>query len=207
MFTRTTLTVNYIDNQVVAFLNGKEVYNKTDQVSQQQFPDTVELTDKLKLGSNALLIVGINWGGPARFEGSLTIGDARTDWAEQIDIEKLGLIWSKLFDIQTAHIEPPRIEAVSSKSCPSVPAELRLETSPTSEVIKWKGLTYWTFTYNNNRDVTAIIAFDSFNKFAGRFEMGGARYVSKITIDHAFETITLHGQGGQTITFPWSGIG
>ena len=99
MVLSTILTVNKADNQVVAYLNGQEVYNKKTE-NNPTFADTVDLTSKLTEGKNILLIVGINWGGWAVFKGSLSVNGQVTDWAGSFDQSApSGLVWSKTFEI------------------------------------------------------------------------------------------------------------
>jgi hypothetical protein len=215
MFIEATLTVNYVDNQVVAFLNGEEVYNRTDQEG-VQFPDSVELTGKLKAGANALLIVGVNWGGPARFEGSLTVGDERTDWGGQFDTEKLGLIWSKMLNVQGEYADVPLVERAEVGSFRSVPPGLGLRfhsgpdglgSSTSGDVIKWRGSTFVPCSYKDNRpSSSALVEFDASGNYVRQWEAQGARYIWSITIDYETKLINLHGQGGERATFPWASI-
>jgi hypothetical protein len=106
MASSTILTVNNADNQVVAYLNGQEVYNKSTE-SNPTFADTVDLTNKLIPGKNILLLVGINWGGPAIFKGSLSVNDQVTNWESYLESTPNGLVWSKTFELFSIVLPSP----------------------------------------------------------------------------------------------------
>lgn len=92
------LTINNADNQVVAYLNGQQVYNRSTE-NDPTFSDTVPLTSNMIPGPNSLLIVGVNWGGPAHFAGNLSIDGVVTQWSYQVPSSANGLIWNQVFAI------------------------------------------------------------------------------------------------------------
>lgn len=75
MATTAVLTVNCTDNQLVAYLNGAQVYNRIG--GGESINEQVVLTGNLQAGVNQLLLVGVNFNGPGHFQGSVNI-DGRT---------------------------------------------------------------------------------------------------------------------------------
>ena len=69
-----TLTVTHADNEVSAFLNGLPVYDHKTE-GDPTLNDVVALDAYLAKGLNTLVLVGVNWGGPANFKGSVKIGE------------------------------------------------------------------------------------------------------------------------------------
>jgi hypothetical protein len=69
---KSGLVINNADNELIAYLNTEQVYNrKTD--GDPTFNDSVDLSGRLKHGHNSLVILGVNWGGPAHYVGQLTM--------------------------------------------------------------------------------------------------------------------------------------
>lgn len=95
-----TLTVNNADNEVAAFLNCVKVYDRKTE-GNPTFNDVVDLTPFLKQGCccNCLYIIGINWGGPATFKGSVTIGTSVQPFNATFASSPNGIIWEQIFVI------------------------------------------------------------------------------------------------------------
>jgi hypothetical protein len=70
------LVVHNADNEVIAFVNTDQVYDRKTE-GDPTFTDSVDLSSKLRIGHNSVVILGINWGGPAHFIGNLSL-DGRT---------------------------------------------------------------------------------------------------------------------------------
>ncbi len=106
--TKVTLTVNNADNELAAFLNCVSVYDKKTE-GNATFNDVVDLTPALKSGCccNCLVLVGINWGGPATFKGNLTISGSPTGTFVQPFFATFpslpgtanGIVWQQVFNI------------------------------------------------------------------------------------------------------------
>jgi hypothetical protein len=69
---KLVLVINNADNEVIAFVNADEVYDRKTE-GDPTFTDTVDLSSKLRSGHNSIVILGINWGGPAHFIGNLSL--------------------------------------------------------------------------------------------------------------------------------------
>jgi hypothetical protein len=106
----------------------------------------------------------------------------------------------------------PVVEKVSSSSHPAIPSGLKtsckcgpndLNPCPTCPVIKWIDRTYWAYSYIDNRVGMAIVAYDKDNNLVQRWDKTGARYVWKIDVDKAAQTVTFWGQANQKIVTTW----
>ena len=93
-----TLTVTHADNEVAAFVNGLAVYDRKTE-GDPALNDVVALDAYLASGLNTLVLVGINWGGPANFQGSLTIGSYVQKIAFQASSTPNGIAWTQSFVI------------------------------------------------------------------------------------------------------------
>lgn len=60
------------DNQIVVFLNGSKVYEKSTE-GDPSLNEDVNLTGRLKSGRNLLALVGANWSGPWHFKGKVLL--------------------------------------------------------------------------------------------------------------------------------------
>jgi hypothetical protein len=92
------LTVNNADNELAAFLNCVTVYDKKTD-GNPSLNDVVDLTPFLKSGCccNCLHLIGINWGGPATFKGSLTIGTLVQPFSVTFPSTPNGIAWETRF--------------------------------------------------------------------------------------------------------------
>jgi hypothetical protein len=109
----------------------------------------------------------------------------------------------------------PLIETVNVNTHPPIPEELKegfmigpdsLDSSTTTNVIKFNGLTYWAYSYDDNRLSLGIVAYDSSNNIIKQWEKSGARYLWKITVDSKSQTVVFHGQDSNTIVVKWSDL-
>lgn len=66
------LTVNNADNELIVYVNTTQVYDKKTE-NDPTFHDTVDLSSNLRRGQNSVVILGINWGGPAHYVGQLNL--------------------------------------------------------------------------------------------------------------------------------------
>ena len=92
------LTVTRADNQVVAILNGNVVYDRKTE-GNPALSDQVSLTRLLAPGLNHLAIIGINWGGPASYRGTLQIDSSVVAWGQSQATPGNGMTWQTSFQI------------------------------------------------------------------------------------------------------------
>src|SRR5215216_6531414 len=93
------LKITRADNEVAAFLNGILVYDKKTE-GDPALNDVVDLSGFLQHGCcNFLVVIGINWGGPAHYEGSLTVDNSTTSWTFQAASTVNGMVFDRSFTI------------------------------------------------------------------------------------------------------------
>ena len=72
-------------------------------------------------------------------------------------------------------------------------------------VVKCGEITYFAFSYIDNRESLGIVGYDQNGGIVKPLvEKGGSRYIHTITINGGASTVTLNGQGGTTVTMPFS---
>jgi hypothetical protein len=67
------LVINNADNELSAYLNTEQVYERKTVGDPTFNEDSVDLSARLKHGHNSFVILGINWGGPAQYVGQLIL--------------------------------------------------------------------------------------------------------------------------------------
>lgn len=78
------------------------------------------------------------------------------------------------------------------------------DVSKTFQVISWKGLSYYPFSYRDNRMAINLVGYDEKNKIVSQQELKGARYIWKIVVDENDQKIIFYGQGNNTVELPWN---
>ena len=71
-------------------------------------------------------------------------------------------------------------------------------------VVTLCGLTYWAYTYWDNRNSFAIVGYDQTGTIVDRWEAPGGRYLWQITLDETNELAIFWGQSNITSTATWS---
>lgn len=93
-----TLKITNADNEVFATINGLVVYDKKTE-GNPPLSDQVDLTPFLAEGVNTLMVVGINWGGPATFKGSVVVGNIETPFSYTAPSTPNGIVFHQVFVI------------------------------------------------------------------------------------------------------------
>ncbi|NJO04041.1 MAG: hypothetical protein HC880_22325 [Bacteroidia bacterium] len=101
------LTVTHADNQVVAFLNGSIIYNRSTEGNPTLNDVTPIPVGTLPIGNNLLTLVGVNWGGPYNFQGSIGNATESTPFVSQEGQSANGLIWTQSYIINV--VKPSRL--------------------------------------------------------------------------------------------------
>lgn len=70
-------------------------------------------------------------------------------------------------------------------------------------VLKWNGHSYWAYSFADNRNALAIVAYEPKGKQVARWDVTGTRYLNAITVDAAAKTATFVGQNGTKVTRTW----
>ncbi len=76
--------------------------------------------------------------------------------------------------------------------------------SPECPVLEWGEITFWPFSYDDNRDAMCIVAYDREGTVRRIVEAPGARYVWKIGLDYDATTVTFWGQANQEAVVAWA---
>lgn len=109
-------------------------------------------------------------------------------------------------DVRDNHcLSGPEVQYVPSDSAPDIPGHLKVScyngpdhTDPPSSrlcpVLYWHGLTYWVFSFVDNRYAYQIIAFDDAGTQIGEWYTEGDRYIHTIDVDETREAVHLRGQ-------------
>ncbi|WKE66249.1 hypothetical protein PVT67_03090 [Gallaecimonas kandeliae] len=109
--------------------------------------------------------------------------------------------------------DQPEVVQVDVSEHPAMPSDLKasflvgpdnLESASRCDVIKYNELTYWAYSYIDNRVGMAIVAYDAKGQQVKRWDMSGARYQWKITTDAQAKTVTFLGQASNSITMSWA---
>ena len=173
----------------------------------------------LPSGDYELVAVGVNWGGPWSFALSVNGGAQKAGSGASGN----GVVWftegagSPGTGIPIT-VQPggPQIETVNVSTHPAIPAGMKVAfmtgpNSPTPDgesstcnVIRYNGLTYWAYSYIDNRVSLGLVAYDASGKQVAQQELQGTRYLWKITSDPAAQTVTFYGQSNQTVSRAWS---
>lgn len=104
----------------------------------------------------------------------------------------------------TAPLRQPEPKITTSSTNALIPpgSKVVCTDSPnnTCPIVQWGQYTYWAYSYTNNDNAMNIVAYDASGNIVKQWTKGGARYLSKITMDAAAQTLTFWGQGNDSIT-------
>lgn len=110
----------------------------------------------------------------------------------------------------------PVVSEMPGTSHPAVPTGMKvtclkgpdtLDPCSTCPVLQWCGVTYWAYSYIDNRVGMGIVAYDASGNILQQWERKGVRYVYKITVDNTARIVTFWGQANQTIVMAWNEFG
>lgn len=93
-----TLKITHADNEILATVNGLIVYDRKTE-NNPTLNDQVVLDPYLAAGINTLVVIGINWGGPAAFAGSVTVGSIDTPFSYGAAATPNGVAFTQSFAI------------------------------------------------------------------------------------------------------------
>ncbi len=160
-------------------------------------------------GGKTFFLLGTKFEGPVSGSGPLSLFYWDSDSANNSGSVKVNVT---LIPAAVA----PKVVIVPSNSYPAVPAELKPtstpgpdtgDSSPNYPVVQYGGLTYWPFSYIDNRISFGIVGYDSTGKVVRQFEKPGARYVWQITVETSAKTVTFWGQANQKVVVGWAELG
>lgn len=99
-------------------------------------------------------------------------------------IGSIGIVIGKVF---------PYVQTVSCDSCPQIPSGLKTVWN-TMPILKWNNITYWAYSYIDNRVSFNIVAYDSKGNILKQWEKEGDRYITSIYIDNISRQVYFRGQ-------------
>lgn len=107
----------------------------------------------------------------------------------------------------------PTVQLIPTASAPPVPNGLKviclkdpntLEPSDTCPVILWGSYSYWPLSYIDNRVSMCLVAYDSAKNVVGQWEMPGARYVVRASVNSSDQSVTFVGQSSAEVPITWA---
>lgn len=96
----------------------------------------------------------------------------------------------------------PSAEFRNSKPA-NIPSGARISCS-NCPVVSCGERTFWAFSYRDNRYSFRIVGYDAQGNIIYDQEKSGSRYLNRTSTDSSNMTATFHGQGGTSVTLPWS---
>ena len=117
------------------------------------------------------------------------------------------------FDPNDPNSTPASVVSVASTSNPTLPTGLKVsclvdpnQTTAASScpVLTYKGLTFWVYSFIDNRNSFAIVAYNSANQIVQQWEKTGVRYLYSIQLDLYANTATFIGQSNQSVSMTWA---
>jgi len=99
------------------------------------------------------------------------------------------------------------VQQVRREAHPGIPAGLKLvclmRPGPpkpvTWPVLEWRGVSYWAYSFIDNRDAMAIVAYDARGDVLRRSDRRGARYLESILVKQGDREVLFLGQGNRYI--------
>lgn len=113
----------------------------------------------------------------------------------------------------TAGFEPVIGTALASDPPANIPAGMRVtcvlgpdEFTPSTQcpVLRFNDLTYWAYSYTDNRSAFGIVAYDDDGEIVEQWERAGARYLWEINVDREANIVTFSGQSSAMVAMTWA---
>jgi hypothetical protein len=76
--------------------------------------------------------------------------------------------------------------------------------SSTCPVVQANGLTFWPFSYRDNRWAVDVVGYDSTGAKVSQQQVRGPRYIWQVTVDANTQTVVFWGQATTQGSLPWS---
>ena len=107
----------------------------------------------------------------------------------------------------------PLVKAVNIATGPRPPAGMKnfcatdglSSPSETCPVITYDNISYWPFSYFDNRNAIGLVGYKS-GQVVSQQELPGTRYVWRANVNSSDMSIQLVGQSDQTVTVPWTSL-
>lgn len=109
------------------------------------------------------------------------------------------LTWAELIPV-----EVPKVVMVPKTSHPAIPAGLKITGPDPFPTVQYKGVTFWPYSFIDNRVATALVGYDSNGNVVKTLEKSGARYAESISVDEVNEIVVVTGQASSTVQYTWA---
>ena len=76
--------------------------------------------------------------------------------------------------------------------------------SNTCPVLRWNGITYWPFSYIDNRMALNVTGYNGAKSMVGQLNIDNVRYIWQISVDAVAATATFYGQANAHGAVPWT---
>jgi hypothetical protein len=126
------------------------------------------------------------------------------------------LLAASFAQAQTPNPNVATIEYVPANSGPQPPAGMNATCTPhpgtgaqdkTCPVVRYKGITTWAYSFNDNRVALALVSYDGQNKIVRNVQKNGLRYVSNMVSSAKDQSVLFVGQSEGWVIVPWTQLG
>lgn len=109
----------------------------------------------------------------------------------------------------------PVVNIVSTSSHPQVPSGQNmfclvnpdsLDSNPNCPVVECGGLTFWAYSYNDNRMSMSVVGYDVHGHQIKQWELKGARYIWQIEVDSDNKVVKFYGQAKASVVISWKDL-
>jgi hypothetical protein len=106
----------------------------------------------------------------------------------------------------------PVVSIVKTNSHPQIPSDQKmfclvnpqtLDSNPDCPVIECAGLTFWAYSYIDNRFSMSIVGYDIHGHQVKQWELQGVRYIWQIDVDVDNKMVTFFGQDQKSVQLTW----
>ena len=106
----------------------------------------------------------------------------------------------------------PVVKIVKTESHPQVPSGQNmfclvnsdtLDSNPECPVVECGGLTFWAYSYDDNRFSMSVVGYDVRGHVVKQWELLGARYIWQIDVDADKKVVTFYGQSKKSVQLSW----
>ena len=103
----------------------------------------------------------------------------------------------------------PSVVMLPANTAPAAPAECSTfcgGPGGTCPVVKMNNITYWPYSYRDNRFATNLVGVDGSGKQVSQLNVPDVRYIKSIAVNTQANTITLTDERSATKTVPLSSL-
>ena len=98
---------------------------------------------------------------------------------------------------------PARLPPGTKVSCSAGPDGLTDSDCP---VVRWRGYSYWTLSYLDNRIAATVVAFDSTGRIVKELNYDNVRYIWNVEVDPSRREVIFHFQASRVVAVSWDDL-